>query len=262
MLTARQIDEFVASGFVCLEQAFSPALAEAGRDILWREMELDPDDPSSWTQPAVRLGMFGGSPWVEAANTPPLVAAYDQLAGPGRWLPPRALGTFVVRFPSIEDAGDEGWHVDVSFGDSPDFMEWRANIVSRGRALLMLFLLSDVGESDAPTRIRKGSHREVARLLAPAGDAGLTLRELAARLDETEHCQEVPATGPAGSVYLCHPFLVHAARRNRGLRPRFLAQPPLLPREPLKIEREGDSDDYYSPVERAIREAVGLARSA
>lgn len=259
MLTARQIDEFVASGFVRLEQAFPPALADAGRSVLWREMGLDPDDPGTWSQPVVRLGMFGGSPWIEAANTPALVAAYDQLAGPGRWLPPRALGTFVVRFPSDESAADEGWHIDVSFGDGPDFMEWRANIASRGRALLMLFLFSDVGEADAPTRIRKGSHLEVARLLAPAGDAGLSLREIAARLDETEHCEEVLATGPAGTVYLCHPFVVHTAQRNRGQHPRFLAQPPLLPREPLRIERD-ESD--HSPVERAIREAIGLARSA
>ena len=259
MLTEQQIDAFVASGFVRLDQAFPSVLADAGRAILWREMGLDPHDPGTWRQPAVRLGMFGGSPWAEAANTPPLVAAYDQLAGPGRWLPPRALGTFVVRFPSDEDAGDEGWHVDVSFGDSPDFMEWRANVVSRGRALLMLFLFSDAGEADAPTRIRKGSHLAVARMLAPAGEAGLTLRELAARLEWTEDCEEVFATGPAGTVYLCHPFLVHAAQRNRGSRPRFLAQPPLLPREPLRIGREAHA---HSPVERAIRQAIGLGGSA
>ncbi len=93
------------------------------------------------------------------------------------------LGTFPVRFPSPDDPGDAGWHVDASFGwqENPaDFMEWRVNIVSRGRALLMLFLFSDVGERDAPTRIRVGSHRDIARQLAPAGEAGLTLRELAA----------------------------------------------------------------------------------
>ena len=220
----------------------------------WREMGLDPDDPATWTQPVVRLGMFGGSPWVEAANTPQLVTAFDQLAGQGRWIPPRALGTFVVRFPAAESANDEGWHVDVSFGEGADFMEWRANVMSRGRALLMLFLFSDVSETDGPTRIRKGSHADVARMLAPAGEAGLTLRELVAQLSETERREEALATGPAGTVYLCHPFLVHAAQRNCGTRPRFLAQPPLLPREGLRLERE---DDAYSPVEIAIRQAIG-----
>lgn len=254
MLTEAQIEDFMTSGFVRLDGAFPRALAEAGRKILWREMGLDPDDPATWTQPAVRLGMFGGSPWVEAANTPQLLTAFDQLVGPGRWIAPGALGTFVVRFPAAESANDEGWHIDVSFGDSPDFMEWRANVFSQGRALLMLFLFSDVSETDGPTRIRKGSHADVARMLAPAGEAGLSLRGIVARLPETEHREEALATGPAGTVYLCHPFLVHAAQRNRGTRPRFLAQPPLLPREELRLERE---EDAYSPVENAIRQAIG-----
>ena len=91
------------------------------------------------------------------------------------------LGAFPVRFPAPDDPGDTGWHIDVSFGTNAlDFFEWRANISSRGRALLMLFLFSDVGEDDAPTRIRAGSHLDIARRLAPAGEDGLILRELAA----------------------------------------------------------------------------------
>ena len=39
----------------------------------------------------------------------------------------------------------------------------------------MLLLYSDVGEDDAPTRIRVGSHLQIARKLAPAGEAGLSL---------------------------------------------------------------------------------------
>ena len=39
----------------------------------------------------------------------------------------------------------------------------------------MLFLFSDVGERDAPTRIRIGSHADIARQLARAGEEGLTL---------------------------------------------------------------------------------------
>ena len=118
----------------------------------------------------------------------------------------------------------------------------------------MLFLLSEVGDRDAPTRIRVGSHLDIARRLAPAGDSGLTLRELAATgFAESEHRPEVLATGSPGTVYLCHPFLVHAAQPHWGTRPRFMAQPPLLPREPLQLNRE---DGAYSPVEQAIRQAL------
>ncbi|MBB4860924.1 hypothetical protein HNO88_004270 [Novosphingobium chloroacetimidivorans] len=61
--------------------------------------------------------------------------------------------------------------------------------------------------------------------------------------------------GKAGTVFLCHPFLVHAAQRHRGKSPRFLAQPPLLPREPISLFRR---DGEYSPVEQAIRNATSV----
>ena len=250
------VDEarFIANGFVCLPDAFPRDVAEAARAILWRDTGCSPGDRTTWTRPVVRLGMYGDGPFVAAANTPALHAAFDRLVGPGRWLPRDSLGTFPVRFPSPDDPGDAGWHVDASFGyDDPDFLNWRVNLRSRGRALLLLFLFSDVGDDDAPTRIRVGSHQEMARLLAPAGDAGLSLRELAGNgFAETAHCREVLATGGAGTVYVCHPFLVHAAQPHRGTEARFLAQPPLLPAAPqgLDIER-GDA-----PVERAIRLAL------
>jgi hypothetical protein len=132
-------------------------------------------------------------------------------------------------------------------------MQWRINVMSRGRALLMLFLLSDVGPDDAPTRIRVASHRKIARCLLPHGETGMTLAELAATdFADTGGCDEVLATGPAGTVYLCHPFLVHAAQPHRGTEPRFMAQPPLLPR--------GEFDPALppSPVQIAIRKACGL----
>ncbi|BBK42950.1 phytanoyl-CoA dioxygenase [Allostella vacuolata] len=254
-LSADQIDRFIADGFVRLDAAFPCHLADEGRAILWRDTGCDPEDPSTWTRPVIRLGLYGEAPFAAAANAPVLQAAFDQLVGAGRWLARPNLGTFPVRFPSSADPGDVGWHIDVSFGtEDPDFLNWRANIVSRGRALLMLFLFSDVTPGDAPTRIRVGSHRDIARQLAPAGAAGLTLRELAADgFAGSAHRPETTATGSAGTVYLCHPFLVHSAQPNRAGRPRFMAQPPLLPAGPMDPWR---TDGAASPVERAIRDAL------
>jgi hypothetical protein len=231
-LGADALDLFQERGFVRLDEAFPCALADEARAILWRDTGCDEHDPATWTRPVVRLGHYSQAPFRLAANTPTLHAAFDQLVGAGRWEPPGTLGTFPVRFPSSEDPGDAGWHIDVSFGTAnPDFMEWRANKFSRGRALLMLFLFSDASEDDAPTRIRVGSHRAIAERLAGAGEEGLTLRELAADdFAGTGGLPEALATGPAGTVYLCHPFLVHSAQPHRGRTPRFMAQPPLLPR--------------------------------
>lgn len=255
-LSAAQIDAFITDGFVRLDNAFPRELADQGRAILWAATGCDPDDPSTWTKPVVRLGGFSQTPFREAANTSLLHEAYDQVVGKGRWLPPGGLGTFPVRFPSPDEPGDDGWHVDGSFAgdDYKDFLDIRANVVSKGRALLMLFLFSDVEEDDAPTRIRVGSHLEVARYLAPAGDAGHSLRDMIAdRPDWFDAGCEALATGPAGTVYLCHPFLVHAAQKHRGKTVKFMAQPPLMPAGPLQIDR---ADGNYSPVELAIRVAL------
>lgn len=252
-LTSRQVQNFIDDGFIKIENAFSTDLAKQCRDELWAAIGLSPDEPEDWTEPVIRVGSKSSPPFIEAANTPQLHKAYNQLAGEDRWLAPKGLGTFPIRFPSPEAPGDDGWHVDMSFGDSPDFMEWRANVKSSGRALLMLFLFSDVGADDAPTRVRKGSHATIARELLPYGEAGATLRQLSANgYASTKGCDVEPVTGAAGTVYLCHPFLVHAAQPHRGKRPRFMAQPPLLPK--------GEFDPALppSPVQTAIRQACGL----
>ena len=175
--------------------------------------------------------------------------------GEGRWAPRGELGTFPVRFPSSAPPGDDGWHLDASFqGDAApnDFFHYRVNVASEGRALLMFFLFSETGEDDAPTRVRVGSHLDVAPLLEPHGEQGLTMTEISTRaVPATEHRPIALATGRPGDVYLCHPFLVHAAHPHRGTRPRFIAQPPLSPAEPYDLDRG------TSPVERAIRRGLG-----
>ena len=249
-LTKEEIEHFVQSGYVKIENAFSKELAEAGRSILWKDTGCDPNDPSTWTHPVIRLGDYSQEPFRHAANSPILHAAADQLVGKGRWFPRGSLGTFPIRFPSPQDPGDAGWHADASFYGSDGSM--RLNLKSKGRALLMLFLFSDIDLDDAPTRILVGSHLDVPPLLQPAGDDGLNFIELAQKLTSTLDRKVVYATGKAGTVFLCHPFLIHAAQPHRGKYPRFLAQPPLIPRsdESIKLERE---DRDYSPVEVAIR---------
>ncbi|MGE8233607.1 MAG: hypothetical protein ACN6OR_09495, partial [Stenotrophomonas sp.] len=69
-LTPGQIQGFVDDGFVKIEAAFSAKLARQGRDELWADMGLSPDEPQNWTQPVVRLGFKSSPPFVEAANTP------------------------------------------------------------------------------------------------------------------------------------------------------------------------------------------------
>lgn len=257
-LSPQQIQSFITDGFVRINNAFSADLAGKARNILWKDIPANPNDSSTWIQPVVWLGMYSQEPFVKAANTSILHSAFDQLVGIGKWIPCMSMGAFPVRFPSETDAGDTGWHVDAGFpGDDPnDFFAYRINVNSKGRGLLMLFLFSDVDEQDAPTRILKGSHMDVARLLEPEGENGLSFMELANKLSGLPIREEVLATGKGGTVYLCHPFLVHSAQRHRGKAPKFMAQPPLLLRTGFNIHGAGPC----SPVVEAIRNAIGITR--
>jgi hypothetical protein len=257
VLSDAQKELFVHDGFVKLENAFPSETAAEARAILWRAVGCNPDERRTWTRPVVRLGDFVQEPFRQAVNTAALHAAFDELVGVDRWVPRQSLGGFPIRFPHPDDPGDTGWHVDASFPpdqpmDAPGpYFDWRINLRSKGRALLMLFLFSDVGADDAPTRIRLGSHLRIPEPLAPAGEHGLSMMELSvAAARATEGMPEATATGTAGTVFLCHPFLVHAAQAHHGVTPRFLAQPPLCPRVPFELTR---SDGDYSLVERAIR---------
>jgi hypothetical protein len=108
-----------------------------------------------------------------------------------------------------------GWHLEASFpGDDG---RYRVNLRSRGRALLMLFLFSEVGPDDAPTRIRVGSHLDVPPLLAHAGEEGREWFELCGdAVPASAHRPVALATG-AGRRLPVPPLL--GARRSAAPRP-------------------------------------------
>lgn len=206
--------QFIADGFVKIERAVPPDVARACAELLWAETGANPNDSATWT-----------------------------------WVPRSSLGWF----PHPDEPDDAGWHVEGSY-QPPGKTGYWVNMHSKGRALLMLFLFSMVDDQDAPTRIRVGSHRDVPPLLQPYGEAGLSMFSIAAQIEAASAHRPVSlATGVAGDVYLCHPFLVHAAQPHHGRRPRLMAQPPLYPAAPLRLTRD---DGDYSPVERAILQAI------
>jgi hypothetical protein len=257
-MTDELVERFLEDGFVRIEGAFPPRVAEDCARLLWQETGYDPEDATTWKDPVVWVPGMAQGPFAAAVNTPALHEAFDLLVGEGRWEPRYSLGAFPLRFPHEREPNDAGWHIDGGFlpeGETDYFV----NLRSRERALLMLFLFTEVTEDNAPTRIRVGSHLDVPRLLEPYGEEGVSGMRIAPQLVKASaHRPLAYATGRPGDVYLCHPFLVHAAQPNHGTRPRFLAQPPLYPAVPYELERADGDHSAYSAVEFAIRR--GLAR--
>ncbi len=145
----------------------------------------------------------------------------DQLVGTERWAIPDSFGSTVVRFPSSKPPWDDGWHIDASFppnGDpqSTDYLQWRVNYTSRDRAMLVLFLFSDCGPDDAPTRVRVGSHLPMARQLQRHGEVVSPSIDLANEgFDSSADCEVALATGEAGTVWLLHLHRPRSASPSR-----------------------------------------------
>jgi hypothetical protein len=251
---SREIEQFERDGYVAVRGAFAPEVAAACRGLIWDALGAQgvTRDPATWTRPVVRVACPEGGPFEAAGTAPALWTAYDALIGPGRWAPRKGVGGSIpVRFPSEEFPGDVGWHIEGSYDVDGEY--W-ANVRSRARGLLALFLFSDVGDHDAPTRLAIGSHLAVPAALAPAGDTGMSSDRAMAGVRPSVLCRTVVhATGRAGDVFLCHPFIVHTATwPHRGTTPRMMAQPAVYVGDGFAT----DGSDR-SPVGRAI--AAGLA---
>ncbi len=256
MLTEAEIEQFVTDGFVAIRGAVPKQVSAACVDVVWAELDqlgVGREDPATWTRPLVWIPCPEGGPFVEAGTAPELWAAYDQLIGPGRWPPRQGVGGHIpVRFPAEVDPGYAGWHFD---SGTPRGDKLLSSVHSPTRALLSLFLFTDVGHDDSPTLLLRGSHMDVAAVLGGAGDEGLEWSSLESLLPAAAFEREVvPATGAAGDVYLCHPFLVHRASwPHRGRSPRIIAQPSVWLKEPYAlIDREA-----ALPVEQAILRGLG-----
>jgi hypothetical protein len=261
------VQRFLRDGFLHLVGAVAEPVARECERRLWVETGYDPDDPTTWVE-ATRWVLYrDDAPFVEAVNSAALTDAYDTLVGAGRWLRRDHVGAFPLRFPSQERPVESEWHIDAGFADREltdddvediDAMrgvEFRVNINSRGRALLLLMLFSDVGVDDSPTRIRVGSHRDVPRVLAPYGLEGVgSDPAFNAAVDRASISRPTAqAVGRCGDVYVCHPFLVHAAQVHRGARHRFMAQNAIEPVEELD---PWTTNRTLSPVEQAIRDGI------
>jgi len=286
-------DAFSSDGFVVVRDAIAPDVirrcVEAIEDELCRH-GVDPRDRTTWTEPVVRLACPEGPAFAEAGTSPALRAAYDELLGPGRWIRREGVGgTLPVRFPSLRDPGDAGWHIDGSYDVDG---AWWANVRSRGRGLLALFLFTDVSDDDAPTELIVGSHLDVPRVLAPFGERGvfygdvvphlpLHLRAPSSASDRTGgrrlplpsvscSSRNVAAsrrrTAHGGSAGGGDPGAIHVARRSRPVPRR--ASDPARPRgevavtagQPLAACR-AICDGYFPRHHRAIRRVTGRAGS-
>ena len=128
------IEGFARDGYLAIRGAVDADVAAACADQIWAALAAEGvsrTDRRTWTRPCVRINCPEGAPFAAAGTSPALTSVYDELLGPGRWTRRAGVGgTVPVRFPSEEDPGDAGHHIEGSFRGGGE--GW-VNVRSRGR---------------------------------------------------------------------------------------------------------------------------------
>ncbi|MCX5661295.1 MAG: phytanoyl-CoA dioxygenase family protein [Planctomycetota bacterium] len=253
-LSPAQVSQFLDDGFIILRNTIPREIAAPILRKVWASAGADPDDRSTWTKPVVHIKEVMKCAESDAAYTPFLVDAMDDLMGHGRWTLNKHLGWWPITFPGHHappwQRPTVGWHVDGSW--------FHHHVHSREQGLLTLHLYSDIDPGGGGTAIIPGSHKWVARMLAKHEPAGCTDPQ-AQSTGFGEYVQEnlhraIEVTGQVGDVGLMHPFMMHSVSANTGSRPRIICNPCQSLTEHMNFHRT--DPDEYSPVERAIVDAA------
>jgi len=238
-----EINQFIQDGYVILRGAFAESLAAAGREFIWQKLEVSSDKPSEWTEKIIHIQEAFSCPPFDGIVNARIRTAVDELTGVNRAYVHEYFGWWPVLFPGFPGPG--GWHVDGS--------NFHHRLRSNEQGLVTLYLFSDIDPGDGGTAIARGSHHDVARILAAAEPDGLAIDELIERLPEVSPRQVVEVSGKAGDVAFLHPFLIHGFSANDGSKVRFACNPQYPLKKAMNLDRD---DGDYSPVEAAIRIAI------
>jgi hypothetical protein len=153
------------------------------------------------------------------------------LGGGTTWAPPPTM--------------PHGWHVD---GDYNHFLD------SPESGLMMIILFTDVHERGGATWIAADSIAPVARALRDHPQ-GLSAYRLRTDIEIFPHCRRfAPLTGPAGRIYLMHPFMLHAASWNELGCMRAIRNHGFKLRAPMRFD---SMHHELSEIEQATVRALG-----
>lgn len=201
VLTEQDVEQFSELGWVKLKEAFDPGDALAAQDYLWAKVEergVLRNDPSTWTQPMVRINENYNEGPFKRCNSKRLGDAIEDLIGHDRWAnrsvygeteKSTGFGWWPVNF-SLD--ADQPWSVP-SNGWHWDGIHFRHRIDSPEQGLLCLCLFSDIAHQGGGTFVAEGSHKVVAKFLERYPD-GLELGD-AIRLLNREHPWLTALTG-------------------------------------------------------------------
>jgi hypothetical protein len=253
MLSAEQVDFFLANGYVRIPECFDRGIAEEWGAFTFERLGYDPDDPATWAEPRVHMPRMNT---VDVAEFAPRAWAgmCDLMGGEHRIKKPVTWADgFICNFNLRADeswqppsADSLGWHKDGDwfkhFLDSPE------------QGLLTIVIWSDILPKGGGTFVSPDSVGHIARYLADYPEGLLNKdAQFGKLIHQCKQFEEV--TGEIGDVILIHPYMLHAASNNPSGRARFITNPAVSLTDPMCFDR---SDGDYSLVEQAVLNALDV----
>jgi hypothetical protein len=270
VLTEEQVQSFLDKGYLIVKDCLDLSIANRWIDEAYQRLGYDKHDPSTWHKDIIWMDHKNQMPVRELA--PKAWAAILDVVGGEERLETQVMGiqsghfttinsfiwsdAFIVNFhrgadkpwqPPSAQAG--GWHKDGSY--------FRHFLDSREQSLLTIVLWSDMLHRGGGTFVAPDSVRVVARYLAqhPEGvdPSDFNFQEMIGQCTQFEEL-----TGKAGDFVILHPFMLHASSQNVIGKPRFMSNPPVVLKEPLKLNRASPAE--FSLLERATLHYLGVER--
>lgn len=260
-LSGAEIERFERRGYVRLTGCFARDLAASWTEAACERLFCTLSDRSSWPRGRMRppesrrvaFERIAPRAWAAACQ---LMGGVERARLPCSW-----GDSFIINFggesevpwspPTPERKAGQLWHKDGDF--------FRHFLDSPEQGLLVIALFSDVRTRGGGTYLACDSVPAVARFLA-AHPEGVLPRGFPVE-DIIAGCRDfVEVTGEVGDVLLLHPFMLHTHSVNENEQARFIINPPVQLREPMRFDREPPEE--HSPVERAVLRALGESRHA
>jgi hypothetical protein len=261
VLTQEQVDHFINRGYVVIDDCFDEAHADWMMKGIWERMGVDPNDKSTWTKgkyhnkngryhmPAHRVVK------IDDFSPKAYWAMNDLAGGEGKYVdetyrwydnPIVSLGCDEDEsYPGGAPPADFGWHIDggsfTHFLDAPEV------------AMLVVPIYSkEVKSNGGATWIAPDSIPLICKYLQehPEGVDRIDFVSI------MKQCKDfVELTAKQGQVVLVHNLCCHTGSPNALRIPRFMANPCMSLKEPMKFDKP---KDQLNIIERATLRAMGV----
>ena len=245
-LSIEQKEQFLQEGFLKISSGLSAELMQS-----WTTAALERlgyGTSQQYVEPIIWMNHHNQAPIQQIA--PAAWEAICEIVGGEKRIETKILGiesqhftqinslvwsdAFIVNFSLGADkpwrapqAEGFNWHKDGSY--------FRHFCDSREQALLLVLFWSDVETQGGGTFIAADSPTHVAQeLLAHPNGIEPGTFDFQSIIRKCQDFREL--VGKAGDLYIIHPYMLHASSANHVGRPRVMSNPPVVLKEPLRLD--------------------------